>query len=171
MVDEDNDGRFPDNSLGEVRFPRNRPCCAGRLPAQGNRHRGTAVHGLRKRTCTSLETPGASPDGATLIRRQLSSWSGPGAAGDDGGPCCRALSPPGCAASGFGRSRRSWPQWCSFSVVAVRGVPWWGVVSSAAAPVLLFAGWTVAAALQPGSFDAAAGTVSALAAVALPTGG
>jgi hypothetical protein len=47
----------------------------------------------------------------------------------------------------------------------VRDVPWWGVVSSAAAPVLLVAGSTVAAALQPGSFDAVAGTVSALAAV------
>jgi hypothetical membrane protein len=45
----------------------------------------------------------------------------------------------------------------------VRGVPWWGVVSSAAAPVLLVGGWTVAASLQP-RFDPVAGTVSALAA-------
>jgi len=43
-------------------------------------------------------------------------------------------------------------------------VPWWGVVSSAAAPVLLIGGWTVAAALQPGSFDQVTGTISALAA-------
>ena len=46
----------------------------------------------------------------------------------------------------------------------VRGVPWWGAVSSAAAPVLMIAGWTVAAGLQPRSFDPVADTVSALAA-------
>ena len=45
----------------------------------------------------------------------------------------------------------------------MRGVPWWGVVSSAAAPVLLAGGWTVAASLQP-RFDPVADTVSALAA-------
>jgi len=45
----------------------------------------------------------------------------------------------------------------------MRGVPWWGVVSSAAAPVLLVGGWTVAASLQP-RFDPVADTVSALAA-------
>jgi hypothetical protein len=49
-------------------------------------------------------------------------------------------------------------------VVPVRDVPWWGVLSSAAAPVLLAGGWTVAAALQPGSFDQVTGTISALAA-------
>lgn len=43
-------------------------------------------------------------------------------------------------------------------------VPWWGVLSSAAAPVLLIGGWTAAAALQPGHFDAVTGTISALAA-------
>ncbi|HEY0936318.1 MAG TPA: DUF998 domain-containing protein, partial [Trebonia sp.] len=47
----------------------------------------------------------------------------------------------------------------------MRGVPWWGLVSSAAAPVLLVGGWTLAAGLQPGSFDAVTGTISALAAV------
>ena len=47
---------------------------------------------------------------------------------------------------------------------SVREVPWWGVLSSAAAPVLLVGGWTVAAALQPGSFDQVTGTISALAA-------
>jgi hypothetical protein len=31
----------------------------------------------------------------------------------------------------------------------MRGVPWWGVVSSAAAPVLMVGGWTAAASLQP----------------------
>ena len=46
----------------------------------------------------------------------------------------------------------------------MREVPWWGVLSSAAAPVLLVGGWTVAAALQPGSFDQVTGTISALAA-------
>jgi hypothetical membrane protein len=45
----------------------------------------------------------------------------------------------------------------------VRGVPWWGVVSSAAAPVLMVAGWTVAAGLQPRPFDSVAEPVSALA--------
>src|SRR6202142_4643811 len=49
-------------------------------------------------------------------------------------------------------------------VVVVRSVPWWGLVSSAAAPVLLGGGWTLAAGLQPGSFDAVAGTISSLAA-------
>ena len=44
-----------------------------------------------------------------------------------------------------------------------RGVPWWGVASAAAAPVLMVAGWTVAAGLQH-SFDPVADTVSALAA-------
>ncbi len=50
-------------------------------------------------------------------------------------------------------------------VVVVRSVPWWGLVSSAAAPVLLVGGWTLAAGLQPGSFDAVTGTISSLAAV------
>ena len=44
-------------------------------------------------------------------------------------------------------------------------MPWWGVVSAVAAPLLLAAGWTVAAGLQPRSFNPVAGTVSALAAV------
>jgi hypothetical membrane protein len=47
----------------------------------------------------------------------------------------------------------------------VRGVPWWGVVSSAAAPVLTVAGWSVAGALQPRSFNPVAEPVSVLAAV------
>ncbi len=45
----------------------------------------------------------------------------------------------------------------------MRDVPWWGVVSSVAAPVLLAGGFTVAASLQP-SFNPVANTVSALAA-------
>src|SRR5487761_1156069 len=47
----------------------------------------------------------------------------------------------------------------------MRGVPWWGVVSSAAAPVLMVAGGTVAAGLQPRPVDPVSETVSALAAV------
>jgi len=46
----------------------------------------------------------------------------------------------------------------------MRDVPWWGVLSSVAAPVLLIGGWTVAAGLQP-RFDPVADTVSDLAAV------
>ena len=45
----------------------------------------------------------------------------------------------------------------------VRDVPWWGVVSSVAAPVLLVSGWTAAASLQP-HFNAVRDTVSSLAA-------
>ncbi len=46
----------------------------------------------------------------------------------------------------------------------MRGVPWWGVISSAAAPVLMVTGWTLAAGLQGRPFDPVAQTVSALAA-------
>ncbi len=42
-------------------------------------------------------------------------------------------------------------------------VPWWGAVSSAAAPLLLVGGLTAAATVQPASFDAFNNTVSALA--------
>jgi len=42
-------------------------------------------------------------------------------------------------------------------------VPWWGAVSSAAAPVFMVGGWTAAADLQP-RFDAVSETVSSLAA-------
>jgi hypothetical protein len=47
----------------------------------------------------------------------------------------------------------------------VRGVPWWGVSSSAATPVLIVAGWSIAARLQPGPVNPLAEPVSALAAV------
>ncbi|MDP9406548.1 MAG: DUF998 domain-containing protein, partial [Actinomycetota bacterium] len=43
-------------------------------------------------------------------------------------------------------------------------VPWWGVVSAAAAPVLLVGGWTVAAARQVPAVDPTVVTISALAA-------
>jgi len=42
-------------------------------------------------------------------------------------------------------------------------VAWWGLVSSAAAPVLLIGGWTVAAERQQGGFDPVVETISALA--------
>lgn len=45
-----------------------------------------------------------------------------------------------------------------------RAVPWWGLVSAAAAPVLLVGGYMVAAAVVPGGFDSVSGTISALAA-------
>ena len=48
------------------------------------------------------------------------------------------------------------------------GPPWWGVLSSLAAPVLLVGGWTLAQALQPHGFDPARETISALAAVGTP---
>lgn len=47
----------------------------------------------------------------------------------------------------------------------MRRVPWWGVVSSLAAPVLLIGGWTLAAAIQPVPFDAVVRTISDLAAL------
>jgi hypothetical membrane protein len=47
----------------------------------------------------------------------------------------------------------------------VRDVPWWGVASAAAAPVLMVVGWTIAARLQPQPVDPVSETVSALAAV------
>jgi Protein of unknown function (DUF998) len=49
-------------------------------------------------------------------------------------------------------------------VVVVRVVPWWGVVSSAVAPVLLGGGWVVAGGLQPRPVNAVGSTISALAA-------
>jgi 8-oxo-dGTP pyrophosphatase MutT (NUDIX family)/hypothetical membrane protein len=49
--------------------------------------------------------------------------------------------------------------------VIVERVPWWGVISSAASPVLLVTGSTVAAGLQPRSYNPVADTISVLAAV------
>jgi hypothetical protein len=43
-------------------------------------------------------------------------------------------------------------------------VPWWALLSSAAAPALLIGGWQLAAARQPGRFDPVTQTISALAA-------
>jgi hypothetical membrane protein len=48
---------------------------------------------------------------------------------------------------------------------AVPRTPRWGVLSSAAAPVLLVGGWTVAARLQSGGFSSVSETISALAAL------
>jgi Protein of unknown function (DUF998) len=47
----------------------------------------------------------------------------------------------------------------------VERVPWWGVISSAASPALLVVGSTVAAGLQPRSYNPVADTISVLAAV------
>ena len=45
---------------------------------------------------------------------------------------------------------------------SVPSVPWWGVAASVSGPVLLVAGWTIAARLQPAPFDPVSQTVSAL---------
>ncbi|MFC0005309.1 DUF998 domain-containing protein [Micromonospora siamensis] len=45
----------------------------------------------------------------------------------------------------------------------MRVVPPWALISAATAPTLLIGGWTLAAARQPGGFDAVTGTISALA--------
>lgn len=50
----------------------------------------------------------------------------------------------------------------------MRPTAWWGLLSSAAAPVLLIGGWTVAAARQPAGFDSLTQTISALAARGTP---
>ena len=47
-------------------------------------------------------------------------------------------------------------------------MPWWGLASSAATPVLLTAGWVVAGSLQPPSFDPVRQSVSTLAAAGAP---
>lgn len=46
-----------------------------------------------------------------------------------------------------------------------RRVPWWGTVSSAAPPVLLAAGWTIAAFLQARPYNPVTDTVSSLAGI------
>jgi hypothetical membrane protein len=45
---------------------------------------------------------------------------------------------------------------------SVPSVPWWGVAASVSGPVLLVAGWTIAARLQPAPFDPVSETVSDL---------
>lgn len=49
--------------------------------------------------------------------------------------------------------------------MSVREMPRWGIVSSASSPVLLAAGWTVAASLQSRPYDPVTDTVSALAGI------
>ncbi len=56
-------------------------------------------------------------------------------------------------------------EWPLFYGGLVRGVPWWGLVSSATTPVLLVAGWTIAADLQPVPYNPVAQSVSTLAAI------
>jgi hypothetical membrane protein len=53
-------------------------------------------------------------------------------------------------------------------VVFVRKIPWWGVVSAVIAPFALIGGWTAAADLQPGHFDAISQSISSLAAHGVP---
>ncbi|HUN30613.1 MAG TPA: hypothetical protein VMU95_01235 [Trebonia sp.] len=55
--------------------------------------------------------------------------------------------------------------------MSVRDVSWWGIASSAAPPVLLAAGWTIAASLQSLPYDPVADTVSASPGQVPPTGG
>lgn len=50
-------------------------------------------------------------------------------------------------------------------IPASLSVPWWGVASSVSGPLLLVAGWTAAARVQPAPFDPVSQTVSALMAV------
>lgn len=45
----------------------------------------------------------------------------------------------------------------------MRSVPWWALLSSASAPILLVGGWSISAALQGPSYDPAAKTISVLA--------
>jgi hypothetical membrane protein len=47
-------------------------------------------------------------------------------------------------------------------------VPWWGVLTSALAPVVLVGGWTVAAGRRTDGYDPGVDTISALAAVGAP---
>src|SRR5215469_2194834 len=49
-------------------------------------------------------------------------------------------------------------------------VPWWGIVSSVLAPLILIVGWTTAADLQPHPFDEVRRSISALGAVGMPYG-
>jgi hypothetical membrane protein len=47
----------------------------------------------------------------------------------------------------------------------MQAVPWWGVGSAVAAPVVMVTGWSVAAGLQPYPYDPVSQQVSALAAI------
>lgn len=49
--------------------------------------------------------------------------------------------------------------------MSAREVPWWGIVSSALPPVVLAAGWMIAAYLQSRPYNAVSDTVSALAGI------
>ena len=54
----------------------------------------------------------------------------------------------------------------ALTVVQVRGVPWWGVLSAALTPFLQIGGWTLADQLQPQPFDPVRQSVSYLASMA-----
>ena len=49
-----------------------------------------------------------------------------------------------------------------------RAIPWWGLASSAATPVVLVGGWMLAASLQPHAYDPIRQSVSTLAAIGEP---
>jgi hypothetical membrane protein len=50
----------------------------------------------------------------------------------------------------------------------VKAVPWWGIVSSVVAPLILISGWAIAADLQPHPFDEVRRSISALGADGMP---
>lgn len=65
----------------------------------------------------------------------------------------------------FARSRGGGRDGRLNSVMSVRDMPWWGIVSSAVPPVVLAAGWTIAAYLQTRPYDPLADSVSGLAGI------
>jgi len=81
------------------------------------------------------------------------------------GTCRRHCERTGQQVPGAGTLASTSPEWSAPTVMAVRNVPWWGLLSSGAAPVLMVGGWTAATSLQPRPVDPMAQTVSALAAV------
>ncbi len=81
------------------------------------------------------------------------------AAGGPPGRACAGAAGPGQPAGASGIASAG-----AGGGAGVHGVPWWGVASAVVAPVLLVSGWTLAAGLQRGGYNAVAGTVSALAA-------
>jgi hypothetical protein len=80
----------------------------------------------------------------------------------------RTRQPDGPAPGRLGHAGRGVPGGAASAGVrglpAAHGVPRWGVAAAVVAPVLLVSGWTFAAGLQRGSYNAVADTVSALAA-------
>ena len=87
----------------------------------------------------------AIPGRAVTVSRHEPQAGHPQASGTVGDLRCRR--PTGV----FERRRmqtKGEPQRRSGAAGVVHGVPWWGMVSSVVAPVLLVSGWTIAAGLQ-----------------------